>query len=141
METGLRKKVEILRILEEEGFKIPTGKPPTAQTLDKVLRNPLYAGWVTLPSDPSAEPSRGLHEPLITQETFDRVQAILDGKKSPPSPKAAYQSRISTAAPCAVRSMWHTVDRCLLQGPQKGGIPATGVVRKDAGQFRYPSPI
>ena len=52
-----------------------------------MLRNPLYAGWVTLPSDPSVEPSRGLHEPLITQETFDRVLAILDGKKPPPSPR------------------------------------------------------
>ena len=37
--------------------------------------------------DPSVKPTRGLHEPLVTQETFDRVQAILDGKKAPLSPR------------------------------------------------------
>ena len=85
--TGLHKKTEILKILAKEGFTTPKGHPLTAQTLDKILRNPLYAGWVTLPSDPSVEPARGLHEPLVSQETFDRVQAILHGKKPPVTPR------------------------------------------------------
>jgi site-specific DNA recombinase len=87
MATGLHKKTEILKIVTKEGFTTLNGKPLTGQTLDSLLRNPLYAGWVRLASDPSVEPVRGLHKPLVTQETFDRVQAILSGRKPPPSPK------------------------------------------------------
>jgi site-specific DNA recombinase len=85
--TGLHKKTEVMSILTEEGFSTPNDKPLAGQTLDHLLRNPLYAGWVTLPSEPSVEPVRGLHEPLVSQETFDRVQAVLDGRKPAPSPK------------------------------------------------------
>ena len=83
MMTGLHKKTEVLKILTDEGFTSPKGKPLPAQTLDRILRNPLYAGWVTLPCDPTVEPVRALHEPLVNQDTFDRVQAILNGKKPP----------------------------------------------------------
>lgn len=38
METGLRKRAEIVKILEEEGFKTQAGKPLTIQTLDKMLQ-------------------------------------------------------------------------------------------------------
>ena len=83
--TGLHKKIEILKILTKEGFETSKSEPLAGQTLDKLLRNPLYAGWVTLPSDPTVEPVRGLHEPLVSQETFDQVQAILQGRKLPAS--------------------------------------------------------
>ncbi len=33
------------------------------------------------------EPTLGLHEPLVSRETFDHVQAFLAGKKLPKSPK------------------------------------------------------
>src|ERR1035437_3711552 len=85
--TGLRKKTEILAALTKEGFSAPSGKPLAGQTLDHLLQNPLYAGWVTLPSEPNVQPVRGLHEPLVSQETFDRVQAVLHGKKPPMSPR------------------------------------------------------
>lgn len=85
--AGLQKKTEVLRILAEEGFTTPKGEPLTTQTLYRLLRNPLYAGWITLPSDSSVEPAHGLYEPLVTQETFDRVQTILAGKKPAASPR------------------------------------------------------
>jgi hypothetical protein len=45
---------------------------------------------VTIPSDENFEPVRGLHEPIINQETFDRVQAILDGRTPSASPKRKF---------------------------------------------------
>jgi hypothetical protein len=45
---------------------------------------------VTLPSDENFEPVRGLHEPIISRKTFDRVQAILDGRTPSASPKRKF---------------------------------------------------
>src|ERR1017187_9227743 len=56
-------------------------------------------------------PVRGLHEPLVTQELFDRVQAILDGRK----PSSAPKRKLNPAFPlkCFVKC-----DSC--------GLPLTG---------------
>jgi site-specific DNA recombinase len=90
MATGRYKKSEVLKIVTDEGLATARGKPLSAQTFQAILRNPLYAGWVTLPSDESFEPVRGLHEPIINQETFDRVQSILDGRTPSVSPKRKF---------------------------------------------------
>lgn len=87
MATGKYKKTEVLNALADEGLKTHKGKPLTPQTFQIVLRNSLYAGWVTLPSDKTFEPVRGRHEPLVNQETFDRVQAVLDGRKVGAAPR------------------------------------------------------
>ncbi len=92
--TGRHKKTDVLKIVTDEGLTTASGKPLSPQTLQAVLRNPLYAGWVTLPSDESFEPVRGLHEPLISQDTFDRVQAILDGRKLTAAPKRKFNPAI-----------------------------------------------
>ena len=90
MAKGLHKKTEVLKIVSDEGLKTAKGKPLSPQTFQSILRNPLYAGWVTLPSDESFEPVRGLHEPIIDQNTFDQVQAILDGRKPSTAPKRKF---------------------------------------------------
>jgi site-specific DNA recombinase len=90
MATGRHKKTDVLKIVTDEGLMTASGKRLSPQTLQAVLRNPLYAGWVTLPSDESFEPVRGLHEPLTSQDTFDRVQAILDGRKLTAAPKRKF---------------------------------------------------
>ena len=109
--TGRHKKTEVLKIVTNEGLTTRRGKRLSAQTLHALLRNPLYAGWVTLPSDDNFEPVRGLHEPLVTQELFDRVQAILDGRK----PSSAPKRKLNPAFPlkCFVKC-----DSC--------GLPLTG---------------
>jgi hypothetical protein len=119
----LYQKTEIMTILTEEGFSTPKDKPLAGQTLDHLLRNPLYAGWVTLPSEPSVEPVRGLHEPLVSQETFDRVQAILNGRKPTPSPKL--KSNPDFPLRCLVRC-----EAC--------GTPLTGAYCKGRRGCRYP---
>src|ERR1039457_1341090 len=57
-----------------------SGRPFPMQTLSRMLRNQVYAGWVC-----SGENKvKGLHEPIVSQELFDAVQDALDGKAAPP---------------------------------------------------------
>jgi site-specific DNA recombinase len=95
MATGRYKKSDVLKILTEEGLTTTRGKPLSAQTFQEILRKPVYAGWVSLPSDETFEPVRGLHKPIIDQETFDRVQAILDGR----TPSIAPRRKFNPALP------------------------------------------
>jgi site-specific DNA recombinase len=94
MATGGHRKTEVLRIVTDEGLVTARGNPLTQQTFQAILRNPIYAGWVTLKNDESLEPVRGLHEPIITQELFDRVQAILDGRKPSAAPKHRFNPEL-----------------------------------------------
>jgi site-specific DNA recombinase len=59
----------------------PEGKVGTA-ALQRVLRNPYYAGWVVYKrGKPDAETFKGRHPALIDQNTFDKVQRLLDEKR------------------------------------------------------------
>jgi site-specific DNA recombinase len=85
MATGRYKKTAVLAIISDEGLRTARGKPLSPQTFHKLLQNPLYAGWVTLTSDKTFERVRGLHAPLVSQQLFDDVQAVLAGR-SPGAP-------------------------------------------------------
>lgn len=52
------------------------------------IRNPIYCGKVFVPKHKDEEACfvEGQHEPLISEELFDKVQEILDGKKRPQRP-------------------------------------------------------
>ena len=95
MASGRYKKTEVLKIVTDDGLTTSDGKLLSPQTFQAVLRNPLYAGWVTLPSDEDFEPVRGLHEAITDQETFDRLQAILEGRR----PSAASKRKFNPALP------------------------------------------
>ena len=123
MSTGLHKKAEVLKTVTEEGLTTTKRKPVSGQTFNGILRNPLYAGWVALPSDPTVQPVKGLHEPLVTQEVFDRVQAVLEGKKLPVSPR-----RVSN--PDFPLRRLVRCERC--------GTPLTGAYCKGRHGGRYP---
>jgi site-specific DNA recombinase len=57
-------------------------RPLTTSTLQRLLRNPYYAGWVVYKRGTKDEQTfDGRHEPLIDQDTFDAVQALLDEKR------------------------------------------------------------
>lgn len=75
--AGQHKQSEVLQIVTDEGLTTAGGRPLPKQTFQAVLRNPLYAGFVTLPSDPNFEPVKGLHEPIVSQEMFDRGRRFL----------------------------------------------------------------
>ncbi len=123
MSTGLHKKADALQIITGEGLRTASGKPLSKQTFQAVLRNPLYAGWVRLPSDASFEPVRGLHEPIVNQETFDRVQAILDGRK----PSVVAKRKVNPVVPLRA---FMRCDSC--------GTPITGGSPKGRGGKEYP---
>jgi site-specific DNA recombinase len=77
--TGLRSKAEILREVTTLGLRTHHGKAVTAQTFQKLLVNPIYAGWIVIPEWDVKE--RGSFEPLVDQACFDRVQAVLEGRR------------------------------------------------------------
>lgn len=74
-EKGIYNQVEVINIINKRGYRWRL----TKQSLSQILRNPLYAGlirhrWL------GDTVIKAIHKPLISEETFCRVQAILDGK-------------------------------------------------------------
>lgn len=73
---------EVLRRINLLGLKTRRNRPLTKQSLSRMLRNPIYCGWVV-----SGENKvKGLHQPIITQSLFDAVQDALDGKPNTAPP-------------------------------------------------------
>jgi site-specific DNA recombinase len=71
--------VKVRQTLANLGFTNPqNGKAVSAQTFDKILKNPIYAGWIEIPS--WGLKAAGKFEPIIDAEVFERVQARLFGK-------------------------------------------------------------
>ena len=77
--TGNFTKRQVLRNAIAAGLTTKKGKPVSQQTFDKLLQIKFYAGFVY--SRKWKIERRGLHEPLITEELFNSVQAVLTGKK------------------------------------------------------------
>jgi site-specific DNA recombinase len=70
---------EILRRINLLGLTTRrAGRPLTKQTMGRMLRNEIYAGWVVS----GQHRVKGLHEPIVSQELFDAVQDALDGKSA-----------------------------------------------------------
>lgn len=82
METGTKSLRDMANWLNEQGIrekrkghKETTIRP---QTMSRIFRNKFYAGKVV--SKQYGLEVQGQHPPMITEETFYRVQAILDGR-------------------------------------------------------------
>ena len=80
-ETGLYKQTEIVDKLKRKGFK-----RIRKQYLNRILRNPIYASLIRVrkwfPKD-----MKGKHEYLVSEDTFFKVQAILNGKRPSITPR------------------------------------------------------
>jgi len=74
--TGKLSNVEHIRDkITDAGLRMPgTGRSVSMQTMWKMLRDRYYCGYVTY----KGMEYPGHHEPLITEELFDRVQKVLD---------------------------------------------------------------
>ena len=84
--TGLHTRQKVLEMMHAAGLRMVNGKKVSAQTFDQILRKPVFAGWLQV--NGWSERRRGDFEPLVNQEIFDAVQAVLDGKRAivtPPS--------------------------------------------------------
>ena len=105
MSDGTRKRIGvslIARELNSRKIKAPTGNPWTAQTIRDILINPVFAGkirwnWrpqkkkmidgkVTIERPRSKEYilHNGLHEPIISEETFAAAEKLMSSNKRRP---------------------------------------------------------
>lgn len=72
-------------------FKTRGDKPLTLSNIFVILRNPFYCGLIEYPRK-SGKWNLGIHEPIISQELFKKVQEKLDShiKHGPPSKEFAF---------------------------------------------------
>jgi hypothetical protein len=92
--TGRFTKEQLLKQVRTWGLRNRRGKPLTSQAIGMLLRNQLYAGIVDVP-EYGVRGKRGDFEPLISEELFYRVQAILSGRV----PSTAPQQRAHPSFP------------------------------------------
>jgi len=78
--TGLYTKQQVLAELTAQGLRRRSGKQLTPQDFQRMLTNQFYVGMVSSPKWQTTH--AGEHPPLIDRETFDRVQAILSGRRT-----------------------------------------------------------
>jgi site-specific DNA recombinase len=77
--TGRFTQLQILEQATAWGLRNRLGRQLTSQTIGTLLRNRLYAGILEVP-DYGVRGKRGDFDPLVTEETFYRVQAVLSGR-------------------------------------------------------------
>jgi site-specific DNA recombinase len=81
-------KQQLLQHVTAWGLRNRRGRPLSSQAIGMLLRNQLYAGIVDVP-EYGVRGKRGDFEPLISEDLFYRVQAVLAGRL----PSAAPQQR------------------------------------------------
>ena len=72
---GTYKQIDVIALINKRGFRRRLSK----QSLNQILRNSLYAGLIKHPW--LDQHVKGIHESLISEEMFLRIQAILDGRR------------------------------------------------------------
>lgn len=77
---GTETKADVLRAVTAMGLRTRRGRPLAMQTFEAMLRKPLYAGVLSVPKW-DIEGVRGGFEAIVSPETFDEVQAVLDGRR------------------------------------------------------------
>jgi site-specific DNA recombinase len=118
--TGLHQKADVLRKITALGLRtiIIRESPLTAQTFQELLRKPIYTGLIAVPSWGIV--AKGVFQPLITEETFNRVQAVLDGRPLTVTPHLRNNPdfplrRFATCADCGtpITGSWSEEERAV----------------------------
>ena len=84
--TGRFSKQQILQQATAWGLRNRRGVPLSSQAIGMLLRNQLYAGIVDVP-EYGVRNKRGDFDPLVSEETFFRAQAVLSGRAPSAAPK------------------------------------------------------
>lgn len=116
METGTKTLREIAKILHEQKTKeFYHGKPylMRQQTTSRIFRNKFYMGVVV--SKKYGHEVLGQHPPMITEEQFYRVQAVIDGRSTTITVPLARRNKNNPDFPL------RRITKC-----QKCGTPFTG---------------
>ncbi|HYL13824.1 MAG TPA: recombinase family protein [Terriglobales bacterium] len=83
MATGNYSADDVLRTVTALGLTTRKGAPVPRQTWHAMLRNPVYAGWVK-----SGDLlTQGLHQPIVPQQLFEKVQSVLAGNSRAKQPR------------------------------------------------------
>ncbi len=77
LSKGIYTQKEVLKRLKAKGFK--TSK----SAFGRMVRNPVYKGYIVLRAfkDEPEQVIKGIHEPLVSETIFDKVQSLIDGGK------------------------------------------------------------
>lgn len=106
--------------MNERGLTNVFGSPIGKNSASKLLRQPFYTGIVRVST--TGETYEGVHEPLITQALFRRVQNVLAGATRPKKRRRGHLfSRLFTCVHCdktliVERQKGHTYYRCHTRG-------------------------
>jgi site-specific DNA recombinase len=75
--TGLYEKQELRRLMSKKGLKLSKSQFP------KLLENVLYEGKICIPpfKEEAAQVVNGLHEPIVSEELFSKVQRLLKSNR------------------------------------------------------------
>ena len=84
--TGRFTKEQLLKQVRTWGLTNRRGRPLTSQAIGVLLRNQLYAGIVDV-TEYGVRGKRGDFEPLISEDLFFRVQAVLSGRAPTTTPQ------------------------------------------------------
>jgi hypothetical protein len=76
--TGNRTLIDALRALRAQGLTTRRGRRVSVQTFHRVVRNGIYTGRL---ATSWGVDTAGDWDPLITEDLFDRVQMVLDGRR------------------------------------------------------------
>lgn len=76
--TGRVTKQEVIARMTEAGLRTRRGSVLSPQSFGQMVRNSIYIGKVESPD--YGVSTRGDFEPLVDEDTFCRVQAVLDGR-------------------------------------------------------------
>ncbi|SDL79496.1 Site-specific DNA recombinase [Glycomyces sambucus] len=94
---------DLQRAVTEAGLRtrprkdVPSGRPVTIETIGRLLRDRRYLGRVVF----KGKEYDGRHEPLITQELFDRVQSVLVNQRGAGTRERVYDHPLKGLLWCA----------------------------------------
>ncbi|HET8671566.1 MAG TPA: recombinase family protein, partial [Candidatus Saccharimonadales bacterium] len=94
--TGTYTKRQVLKRITDQGLRTRNGRPLSPQSFGSMLSNPIYSGILVVTTtkivngkrvaESWGHHKRGNFEALVGDETFERVQSILAGKKPAVTP-------------------------------------------------------
>ncbi len=64
--------------MSAQGLRGRSGKPLSLDAVSTMLRNPFYIALIRI--ERTGQTFEGVHEPLVSKSTFDRVQEIISGR-------------------------------------------------------------
>lgn len=119
METGTRSLTEIAKDMNSWGLTVKwnkTQKPITKQYASKLFQNRFYCGYLSTKT--YSEEIRGVHDPMINEETYYRVQAIIQGKN--PMPFGAKRRIVNEQFPLRGIVKCHVCGKNLVSASPRG---------------------